>query len=251
MKNPFVVIGVIVALLIAGSVWYGSTVGSSYDEGVVVAVHTSGNESAAVTLTEYSDLQCPACAQFHPIVEDILAEFGDQIKFEYKHFPLAQLHPYAEAAARAAEAAGQQDKFFEYITLLFKNQSAWSQSRTPAALFVTYANELGLDTDQFTRQQRSSLLQAQVRSQFSEARGLGLTGTPSFFLNGIKMDVKSADDFRAQVAAAVNPNAEFNVDGVNPPIKIQAVTGDGVVEDAPADALPPRTGSAPQVQFGI
>lgn len=256
MRNPFVVIGLIMVVLIGGSIWYGSSVGSTYDEGVVVTPHITGNEDATVTLTEYSDFQCPACGQFQPIVEEVLSEYGDQIKFEYKHFPLSQLHPYAESAARAAEAAGQQGKFFEYASLLFKNQAAWSGSKTPAALFSQYASELDLDMDQFTRQQRSPILQANIRSQFAEARGLGLTGTPSFYLNGVKMDVKSVDDFKASIAAAVNPNADFTVDGMNPPLKIQAVTGsDATVEDQPTDApitpAPIADPNAPKVQFGI
>lgn len=256
MRNPFVVIGVIVLLLIGGSVWYGSTVSSTYDEGVVVTAHTTGSDTAAVTLTEYSDFQCPACGQFQPVVEEILATYGDKLKFEYKHFPLSQLHPYAESAARAAEAAGQQGKFFEYASLLFKNQADWSGSKTPAALFVEYAKELGLEVDQFTRQQRSPLLQANIRSQFNEGRGLGLTGTPSFFLNGQKMDVKSIDDFKASIAAAVNPNADFNVEGMNPPLQVQqvssgAVSAEGAPTDAPVNPIPAIDPAAPKVQFGI
>lgn len=254
MRNPLVVIAVIVVLLVGGSIWYGSSVGSSYDEGVTVTQHIKGNDTASVTLTEYSDFQCPACGQFQPIVEEVLAEYGDQLKFEYKHFPLSQLHPYAESAARAAEAAGQQGKFFEYASLLFKNQAAWSGSKAPAALFTQYATELGLDMNQFTRQQRSPLLQAQIRSQFTEARGLGLTGTPSFYLNGVKMDVKSADDFKASIAAAVNPNTDFTVDGINPPLKIQAVSGgEAAVEDVPAEGTPAPAANpnAPKIQFGI
>ena len=256
MRNPFVVIGVILVVLIGGSIWYGSTVSSTYDEGVTVVAHSKGSDAASVVLTEYSDLQCPACGQFQPVVEEVLAEYGDQIKFEYKHFPLSQLHPYAEPAARAAEAAGQQGKFFEYVNLLFKNQATWSQSRTPVAAFIEYANELGLDMDQFSRQQRSPLLQAQIRSQFNEARGLGLTGTPSFFLNGVKMDIKSVDDFKATIAGAVNPNANFNLDGVNPPLQIQQVSGgevpaEGSVTDAPANPTPVTDPNAPKIQFGI
>jgi len=256
MRNPFVVIGVIMILLIGGSIWYGSSVSSTYDEGVTVMAHTAGSDTVTVVLTEYSDLQCPACAQFHPVVEEVLAEYGEQIKFEYKHFPLSQLHPYAEPAARAAEAAGQQGKFFEYISLLFKNQETWSQSRTPSAAFVDFATELGLDMDQFTRQQRSPLLQAQIRSQFNEARGLGLTSTPSFYLNGVKMDIKSVDDFKATIVAAVNPSANFNLDGVNPPLQIQQVSGgevpaEGSVTDPSANPTPVSDPNAPKIQFGI
>lgn len=256
MRNPFVVIGIIMVLLIGGSIWYGSSVSSTYDEGVVVKPHITGSETATVTLTEYSDFQCPACGQFQPVVEEVLAQYGDKIKFEYKHFPLSQLYPYTEGAARAAEAAGQQGKFFEYASLLFKNQATWSESKAPAVLFGQYATELGLDMDTWNRQLRSPLLQANIRSQFNEARELGLTGTPSFFLNGAKMDIKSVDDFKATIAAAVNPGASFNVDAVSPPLQLQQASGGEVkVEEAPTDApvnpAPAVNPDAPKVQFGI
>ena len=129
MKNPWVVIGVIVVLLVGGSVWYSMQVAAKANVGVVVQTHTTGSEDAAVKLVEYSDFQCPACGQFQPVVEEILAEYGDQIHFEYKHFPLTQIHPFAQPAAIAAEAAGQQGKFFEFASLLFKNQDTWTKGQ--------------------------------------------------------------------------------------------------------------------------
>jgi protein-disulfide isomerase len=250
MKNPWIVIGVIVALLVGGSLWLGSSAGETYNEGVEIKAHTMGSDAAAVTLTEYSDFQCPACGQFQPVVEEILAQYGDSLKFEYKHFPLIQIHPYAEPAAIAAEAAGQQGKFFEYAHLLFTNQAVWSKSN-PAAFFAKYAEEVGLDVEQFTRQQKSSVIKAHVRAQFDEARALGLTSTPSFYLNGQKMNITTIDDFKAQIAAAFTPNVDFNVDGMNAPVKVIEV-GDGATS-APAAATngAAEESVAPAVQFGI
>ena len=210
MKNPWLVIGVIAVVLIGGSVWYSVQVSKSYNEGVVLSEHIKGNLSAPVTLTEYSDFECPACKQFEPIVLEVLVQYGDSIKFEYKHFPLTQLHPYAEQAARAAEAAGQQGKFFEFHDLLLENQETWSPPNpAPAKNFTQYAEELGLDMTQFNRQSRSSLIKDKVQAESDEARGLGLTSTPTFFLNGQKMNITTYEDFKAQVAAAVNPSVEF------------------------------------------
>jgi protein-disulfide isomerase len=253
MKNPWVVIGVIVVVLIGGSVWYSGTVSESYNEGITIAPKITGNENATVTLVEYSDFQCPACGQFHPVVKEVLAEYGDQIKFEYKHFPLIQIHPFAQPAAYAAEAAGQQGKFFEYVDLLFANQAEWSKSTTPAAFFTKYAEELGLDMDQFIRQQRAPMIKDHVRSQFDEARGLDLTGTPSFYLNGEKMNLSTIDDFKAQVAAAVNPSVGFDLNGATPPLQMIQVDGEGAVEVAPTDqaSAPTDAPAAPAVQFGI
>jgi len=203
MKNPWIVVGVIAVVLIGGAWWYSSSASASYNEGVVVQSYFKGNPEAIVTLVKYSDFQCPACAQFAPVVQDVLDDYGDQISFEYKHFPLMQIHPFAEAAARAAEAAGQQGKFYEFHDVLFEKQTEWSAAAVPGAFFVRYAGELGLDTDLFTKHQRSSLLQGKVRDQFNEARGLGLTGTPTFFLNGERMEIRTYQDFREQIEAAL------------------------------------------------
>jgi protein-disulfide isomerase len=211
MKNPWIVIGVLVALLVGGSVWYSSQVGQTYNEGVTVSQHITGNENATITLTEYSDFECPACGQFQPMVTDILGKYGDNIKFEYKHYPLIQIHKYAQIAATAAEAAGQQGKFFEYADKLFLNQKEWTKASNPTVLFAKYATELGLDVDKFSKQQRSSLLNDRVKADMTEARALGLTSTPSFFLNGTKMEIKSFEDFTTQIEAALNPKVDFSL----------------------------------------
>lgn len=254
MKNPWVIIGVIVVLLIGGSVWYSGTVSESYNDGVTIVPKITGNTAATVTLVEYSDFQCPACGQFWPVVEEVIAEYGDRISFEYKHFPLIQIHPFAQPAAYAAEAAAQQGKFYEYANLLFTNQDTWAKSATPAAFFATYAEELGLDMDQFMRHQRSPMIKDYVRSQFDEARQLGLTGTPSFFLNGQKMTLSTIEDFKAQIAAAVTPSVGFNLDGATPAVQMIEVDGDPqTAEPLPGAAASPAEGApaAPAVQFGI
>ena len=211
MKNPWVVIGVIAVVLIGGSVWYSAQISKSYNEGVVLSKHIKGNPDAVVALTEYSDFECPACKQFEPIVNEILAQYGDNILFEYKHFPLIQIHPYAEQAASAAEAAGQQGKFFEFKELLFENQEAWvPPNPAPSKYFSQYAEELGLDMPQFNRQLRSSLIKDNVRASYSIARDLGLTSTPTFFLNGQKMNITTYQDFIEQVKNAVDPKIDLN-----------------------------------------
>lgn len=213
-KNPWLLIGIIAVLLIGGAVWYSNAITNSSNDGVEVRAHVKGNAESAITLVEYSDFQCPACAQFAPIVDALVTEYGDQLRFEYKHFPLIQIHPNAEMAARAAEAAGQQGKFFEYHDMLFAKQAEWSGASIPGAFFVKYAKELGLDAEQFTRQQRSSLLQQKVRDDLSEARTLSLTGTPTFFLNGQKMTFETFQDFRAQIEAALGIEVEVTPDPV-------------------------------------
>ncbi len=205
MKNPWVILGALTVILIAGSIWYSSTVTSDNNEGITEIEHVKGNPDASVILTEYSDFQCPACAAFHPVVVELLEQYGDQVRFEYKHFPLP-IHTLAQAAARAAEAAGQQGKFFEYHDVLFEQQAAWSVNPNPTAAFVGYATGLGLDEATFRRHFNASLIRDRVRDDLNEARQLGLTGTPTFFLNGERMQFTTYQQFTEQVARAIDPS---------------------------------------------
>ena len=204
MKDHFwKIVGLIALVAIIGSVVYSQQVKSKANEGVVIEDHVKGNPDASVVLVEYSDFQCPACAQFEPYVEDIMAKYGDQIRFEYRHFPLLNIHPNAVPAAQAAEAAAQQGKFWEMHDKLFANQTTWSTSPTPIRFFEQYAEEIGLDMDQFKLQLNSSVITNAIRDSFNEARGLGLSSTPSFFLNDEKMTYETFDDFNTAIEKAL------------------------------------------------
>lgn len=202
-KHFWKLFALLAVLLVGGAFVYANYAGNSANEGIVLEPHIKGNPDATVTLTEYSDFQCPACQQFTTVVADVLATYGDQVRFEYKHFPLVTLHPNAVIAGRAAEAAGQQGKFFEMHDKLFENQSTWSTSANPQVFFIEYAKELGLDEAKFKTHMRASALRDHVMAGFEEARGLGLTGTPTFFLNGEQMEFTTYQEFTDQVAFAV------------------------------------------------
>lgn len=209
MKNPWIIIGIITVVLFGGAIWFSSMSAEKNNEGIELTTYVKGNPEADTTLVEYSDLQCPACASFYPVVKDLLDQYGDQIRFEYKHFPLP-MHQYAMQAAMAAEAAGQQGKFFEFHDILFERQQEWGGSATPNTFFLAYAEELELDIDQFRRHQNSSVLRDHVRDQMSEARTLGVGSTPSFFLNGEYLNPEEFQTFQGfieQVAAVVDPSA--------------------------------------------
>lgn len=205
MKNPWIIIGIIALVLFGGAFWYASISAEQNNEGVEVISHIKGNPDATVTLVEYSDLQCPACAAFLPAVNEALELYGDSIKFEYRHFPLP-IHPHAIDAAMAAEAAGQQDAFYEYHDLLFENQQVWSSAAAPRVQFLGYAEELGLDMDMFRRHLNASILRDHINSQFVEGRERGITGTPTFFLNGNRMQITTYQEFLDQIGAAVDPS---------------------------------------------
>lgn len=226
MKNPWVIIGIITVVLFGGAIWLSSVSTNTSNEGVEILQHIKGNPEASVKLVEYSDFQCPACAAFQPVVAQLMEDYGDKISFEYKHFPLSTIHQNALSAAMAAEAAGQQGKFYEYHDLLFNNQTEWSSSAVPSTLFVKYAEELSLDVETFRKQMKSSVLRDKVRGEFDEGRTMNITGTPTFFLNGQKMSFETYQDFAEQIMFKVDPSL--------------------VPEDAEQS-----TQSQPEVKFGI
>jgi protein-disulfide isomerase len=207
MKNPWVIVGVLAVVLFGGAIWFSSNASEDSNVGVEVsAAHVKGNSEATVTLVEYSDFQCPACSAFQPVLKELVDTYGDKLRFEYHHYPLP-IHKFSQQAAVAAEAAGQQDKFFEMHDKLFENQKEWSTSATPQVFFSKYAQDLGLDAELFKKHLNSSLLRDAVRSDLDKAKELGLTGTPTFYLNGEKMEIETFEDFISQITFAIDPSA--------------------------------------------
>lgn len=139
-----------------------------------------GNPNAVVTVQEFSDIQCPACRTVHlQLVPALLQEYGERIRFEFRHFPLQSIHPMALRAAMASECAADQGQFWEYIDLAYVQQSALS-----ADVLSLWAGELGMDTALFDRCLRSEAKRDVVMQDYSEARKLNLRGTPTFLVNG-------------------------------------------------------------------
>ena len=211
MKNPWIVIGGLVVVLFGGSIAYSMYAGQAANEGVEpIDVHVKGNPDGVVTLAKYSDFSCPACGQAYLFAKEVVETYADDIRFEYKHFAFLDL---GEPAALAAEAAGQQDAFFEYHDLMFENQNQWLRSSAPQRYFEQYAEELGLDVDQWNQQRGSSVLRSEIRADMEEGRSLGVTGTPTFFLNGERMEYQTFDEFRDQVEAALEAEGVETVSG--------------------------------------
>lgn len=144
--------------------------------------HMIGSESAKVTIVEFADFQCPACGVAHPVVKQILAEYGDRVQYIYRHFPLPG-HKNARIAARAAEAAGAQGKFFEMHDMLFENQAEWSETNNPQEIFVGYAQALELDTAAFTEALDEDALSQAIQTDVNAGIELGVNSTPTFYIN--------------------------------------------------------------------
>lgn len=165
--------------------------------------HTQGPEDAPVTLIEYGDFQCPSCEQAHPIVKDILAEHGQDIRFVYRHFHVTSPRSTTFDASRTAVAAGQQDAFWKMHDLLFNRQSEWGQDPDAPDLFRQYAQELELNMEQF--EQDFEAADQRVERDVSSAQQLGVSSTPTFYLNG-----EEVEEGYNQLPEAVE--AELNTD---------------------------------------
>ena len=155
-------------------------------------------------LVEYSDFQCPSCKGAHDILKTIDAsgsanfEITKKVAFVYRYFPLSQIHDKANISAYVAEAAGIQGKFWEMSDLLFDNQTSWSTSNDPQnEFFLKYATELKLNIDQFKKDSDSTDVKNRVAEDLREAEQIGVNSTPTFFLNGQKVDVNSYDEFKS------------------------------------------------------
>ncbi|HXK41055.1 MAG TPA: DsbA family protein [Candidatus Paceibacterota bacterium] len=159
-----------------------------------------GNENSAVTIIEYLDFQCPACGAYHPLVTQLVSEYGDRVRFVTRHFPITNIHPNAMPAARVAEAAGRQGKFWEMHDVLFENQQLWSNKPNPDETFLSYAESIGLNTEQFSSDYKDGSIDDKVDSDRNGASAASVTGTPTFFLNGKKMNnPRSYEEFKALV----------------------------------------------------
>lgn len=149
--------------------------------------HLQGPASAPAIVVAYSDFQCPACLAYEPILKSLKTEFGDQLTIVYRHYPLKSIHKYAEAAARASEAAQLQGQFWEMHDLLYDRQKSWTGSSSIDETLAGYAEELGLDVEKFKTDYAGEVVKARVNRDVNGGLSLGVNGTPTFYLNGDKI----------------------------------------------------------------
>src|SRR5215212_187551 len=155
-----------------------------------------GDANAPVTIVEFTDFQCPACAAMHPVLEEVLKSYGNKVRVVVRDFPLNQ-HEWARKAAEAANAANAQGKFFEYAAVLFKNQKALD---IPS--LKKYASELGLDRARFDAALDRGVYAAEVRKDVEDGEMYGVGSTPTIFINGVQLRVLSAEGMRAAIDRA-------------------------------------------------
>ena len=207
-KKGWIIFGVIVVLLLAGLVLVSSknkvsvsdidvnAIQTASEKSGNIADHVFGKADSKVVLIEYGDFQCPTCGAVHPIVQPLTEKYKDQIAFVFRNFPLTTIHPNARAAAAAAEAAGLQGKYWEMHNVIYDNQDSWSSSTADERtnFFVSYAKEIGIDTDKF----KTDLDNADVNKKISFDQAIGkrinIQGTPTVYLNGQQLELTTVNN---------------------------------------------------------
>lgn len=192
------IVGVTI-LVIVGAVFLFSKppVALSRDVLAPERVSMRGPKDAKHYLVEFSDFQCPACSIFSKELELIAKENADKLLIVYRHFPLSQ-HENAQSAARVAEAAGAQGKFWEMGALLFDNQESLSEEK-----YASFAASLGLDMKKFTDVRNSKETTDIINTDSSYGDAIGVDATPTFYLDGVKMEITDLNSFRSQIESAL------------------------------------------------
>ncbi|MBD3319025.1 thioredoxin domain-containing protein [Candidatus Woesearchaeota archaeon] len=178
-------------LIIAAYLAYWYTIPSYPD--IITPKPDFGNPDSPIKIIEFSDLQCPACAQAHPIAIQLLEEYGDDISFQFYHFPLRSIHAYAQKAAEGAECANDQGMMKEYIDAAFKNNNRLSTSD-----LKLYASALGMD-DTFNDCLDSGAKAALVESDYRVGISKGVKATPTFFINDEKVEQVTLQSLRTRI----------------------------------------------------
>jgi len=166
-----------------------------------IADHVFGNKNSKVVLFEYGDFQCPGCGSTHPTIKAVSEKYEKQLAFVFRNFPLTTIHPNARAASAATEAAGLNGKYWEMHNMIYENQDSWSSASTEdrTNLFSQYAVNIGIDANTFEKTLTSKSSQINRKIDFDRALGnkIGVSGTPTMYLNGKKLEPKQYDNDQA------------------------------------------------------
>lgn len=152
--------------------------------------NTLGAPTAAVRIEEFADYQCPTCASMHKTMKEINSLYSGRIQFTYRNFPLTQIHKNAYEAAVAAEAAGQQGKFWAMQDQIFNNQQAWSNSNEARKIFEEYAQKIGLDIPKFQTDMAGLVTKTRVDADLARAKAIPVNSTPTIYINDRKLTLE-------------------------------------------------------------
>lgn len=166
------------------------------------ASYRTGSDSAKVKVVEFSDYQCPACRSIEPHLKTLLASYGDRVQLVYRNFPLPQ-HKNAMAAALAAEAAGAQGKFWRMHDRLFETQDSWASLADPTEYFVLIGREALVDVDPLREAITKQTYLSKIRTDIADGNRVGIQGTPTFFVNGVQVQLRQPKDLDDAIAKAL------------------------------------------------
>jgi protein-disulfide isomerase len=190
MDKRFWSILAIIAVIVMGAFWI-----SNHNKAKAPASsnqptqHVEGNNAKKVTLVEYGDYQCPICGSYYPVVKQAVSHFSNDIQFQFRNLPLTSLHQNAFVAARSAEAAGLQGKYWQMHDLLYQNQNDWAQTSNAQPIFEGYAQELGLNVTKFKQDYASEQVNNLINADLAAFQKTGQDqATPTFFINGKYFD---------------------------------------------------------------
>lgn len=169
--------------------------------------HVKWSPAKKHVLVEYSDLQCPACKMFHDYISknvDTDKKITDNITFVYRHFPLTQIHKNSYRASLAAEAAGNQKKFFEMADNMFNTQAEWETLGNPDDYFISLAKKLNLNIDQFKKDMQSGEVASRVKRDMDEGNGYNVDSTPTFYIDGKKIEnISTYEEFKQKLVSSI------------------------------------------------
>lgn len=157
--------------------------------------NTLGDPNAPVMLEEFGDFECPPCGSLHPVLKSMKMEFGPSVVIVFREFPLAK-HAHALAAARAAEAAGLQGRFWQMHDLLYENQKVWHEASDVRPIFEEYATQTGLSLERFRRDSMSDIVTQRITLDRERGHSIGINSTPTVFLNGREVPPESLGTYK-------------------------------------------------------
>lgn len=197
----------IIALVVAGMVglfFVGNKNSTANIDKKAELIRADSNQkgSGPVQLVEFGDFQCRACGNAYPMVEQLLKENEGKVEFTFRNFPIPGIHPNALAAHNAAEEAKAQGKYWEMYAKLFENQQEWSSQPSPIETFERYAQEIGIDPAKVRSAVQDQTYKDKISQGMSDGSALGVNSTPTFFVNGEKIEQADYTKLRDAIAKA-------------------------------------------------
>ncbi len=207
---PFVIIAAVLTVAIGAGIWMFRSAQPQPQPSVASVTQAPANSPAAtpdaatsprayVTIEEFGDYQCPPCGGLHPTLKTLKDEYGNRIRFVFRHFPLTQIHKHALEASYAAAAAGLQGKFWEMHDLLYDNQNVWSEVGDFRPVAINFALKIGLDRERFMRDMDGLKVMALVSEDTQRANSVGVNSTPTVFIDGRLIENLTAENLRKEI----------------------------------------------------